>query len=400
MAVEGCIQDCVHEWFGGNGECIENSAGEAECVCSLGYLEEDEFGHPSCVKETAASATHIFIIVMALATIVHAIYHFNRQYSILHKEGYCKGGKNASKNLPPMEVLRIRGFTASMGWGILVTAIFGTVIYTGIGLPKIGILLGLAFGMCACGLMTTAHMWLQTIPLKLSSQCPRASYVRRLSDDHGVIEWTSLVFVVLFTGWGILAHFRMDIARYLFLCTIAFLTTTVTVLVYSVAVNLYIVIIYTDVAPGQKNPYQNMKRRILTAIFVDGAIELMVVAGVITAMASQIAAETPLYLFSLPLFAGPSLWFLVNNAVMARRDDSKKKEKATPTNSRTGNTAGTMEGSTPTDDSPYPRPQGAFQGGRAGADSVAFSSVDNYSTMRSMHSSQTPAGDQAELAEV
>ena len=53
-----CVRDCLHPWFGGNGECVVGADGTPACACDSGFSGFNVLGQPACESKAARTACH------------------------------------------------------------------------------------------------------------------------------------------------------------------------------------------------------------------------------------------------------------------------------------------------------------------------------------------------------
>ena len=80
MSVTGCVYECRHPFWGGQGNC----SGQADpidytCSCDPGYLDTDSDGNASCVRESALLAVFIAVAVISYAASGYLLYQAREQ---------------------------------------------------------------------------------------------------------------------------------------------------------------------------------------------------------------------------------------------------------------------------------------------------------------------------------
>lgn len=77
----GCVFQCRHPVWGGDGICITDGNSDptvvAACSCDTGYISRDGAGYPSCVPKAALVTGYMILGVSGLLTAAFLLLHAN-----------------------------------------------------------------------------------------------------------------------------------------------------------------------------------------------------------------------------------------------------------------------------------------------------------------------------------
>ncbi|CAN0035792.1 unnamed protein product [Scytosiphon promiscuus] len=291
----GCVYDCVHPLWGGEGYCRIDST----CSCDPGYASKDFFGHPSCVLTSVLWGFYLFGAVSGAAITMFLVWHIRRYF---HTPVAARSTRKSTLRLWILAAACTSTAGISLSFTILVS-LGGNIN------PWDTYILSTIYTLIVPVLMLQYPMvveyWLHTLP---SQFLPPDSFTSRLRERalrQGVFIRASLLLGLVTAAFGAMTYLRSRFALQVATCLTAVGSDVPAIATGIVAAQITIFINRCEARTGDVGGfYRKAKRNIYTQILVFATIATANTVSVVMLFFVHAGMSTPILPMCLHAICG------------------------------------------------------------------------------------------------